>query len=121
MVPGLHARPNVVGVDALIDPGRCGHLPLQADDISIVLNTIPSTQNILFIGNGAILHKEIIKEKFQNKAYFSKNNEQTSISTGKCAYHKFLNNQIDTANSLTPLYLRKSQAERMQDLGKSNN
>ena len=92
--------------------------PYIADDILIVLDKITPTQNILFIGNGATLHKNTIKEKFQNKAYFSANNEQTSISIGKCAYHKFLSGQIDSADSITPLYLRKSQAERMQNIGK---
>ena len=31
-------------------------------------------------------------------------------------YHKFNNGILETADSIVPMYLRKSQAERMRDL-----
>ncbi|MCL2860678.1 MAG: tRNA (adenosine(37)-N6)-threonylcarbamoyltransferase complex dimerization subunit type 1 TsaB [Oscillospiraceae bacterium] len=125
----IDARNNQVYC-GIFDSNRNQLGELMADDISIVLETIENlwtatNSNYLgtcgqvplqFIGDGAVLHQNIIKEKFQTNANFSKNNEQTSISIGRCAYHKFLNGQIDSADSITPLYLRKSQAERMQDV-----
>lgn len=83
----------------------------MADDINNVLERIPNSEKILFIGNGAVLHKNIILQKFGSIAIFTEKNEQTSISIGKCASHK---NKFDNADTILPLYLRKSQAERMQ-------
>ena len=95
----------------------------MADDINNVLNNVKkySDREILFIGNGAILHKEIILNKFSNKANFTEKNEQTSISIGKIANIKFKNEDFNNADTLLPLYLRKSQAERMKELNGSNN
>ena len=85
-----------------------------ADDINTVLNSINNTNKILFIGNGAVLHKEKILQKFGESAYFTEKNEQTSISIGKCAHNK---KQYNNADTILPLYLRKSQAERMKENG----
>lgn len=89
-----------------------------ADDIDIVLNSINNNEEILFIGNGAQIHKEKILQKFGPKANFTEKNEQTSISVGKCAYKK---DKYDNADTILPLYLRKSQAERMKDVIKNDN
>ena len=52
---------------------------------------------------------EIIKNPvFAN----SEQNLQTSISIGKSAYNKFTNGIYGDSNSLLPIYLKKSQAER---------
>jgi len=87
----------------------------MADDINNVLESIPNSEKILFIGNGAILHQNIILQKFGQVANFTEKNEQTSISIGKCALHK---NKYANADTILPLYLRKSQAERMQKFEK---
>ena len=39
-------------------------------------------------------------------------NDQTAVSIGKCAYFKYQNGLYGDSNSISPLYLRKSQAER---------
>ena len=83
-----------------------------ADDIDVALNALNKESNILFIGNGALLHKEKIIQKFGTKANFTEKNEQTSISIGKCAYTK---TKFENADTILPLYLRKSQAERMKN------
>lgn len=90
-----------------------------ADDINIILENVKKDFNskILFIGDGATLHKEKIYEKFGDYANFTDKNEQTSISIGKVAIIKYRNEEINTADTILPLYLRKSQAERMKELG----
>ena len=71
---------------------------------------------ITFVGDGSILHKDLVQDKFSDyNIKFSDNNIQSSISLVKCAYHKYLNGLYGDSNSVSPLYLRKSQAERAQN------
>ena len=62
---------------------------------------------ITFIGNGAIIHKDKISDVFPNSNFIEGN---ANIGIGKAAYNSYSNNIFPT---LSPLYLRKSQAERM--------
>lgn len=66
--------------------------------------------NITFVGDGAILHKELLKGNFSN------DNNIHSSNIGICAYNKYKNGILETADTLVPMYLRKSQAERMKEL-----
>lgn len=84
-----------------------------ADDINIVIESLKKYENIILVGNGAILHKEILENNI-NILEFSKNNKQSAESIGKIAYQKYLKNDICTADTINPIYLRKSQAERMK-------
>ena len=84
-----------------------------ADDINAVLPYIDKYLPVTFVGNGAILHKELIEKKFSN-VLFSQENSQSSFALGKCAYDKWKKGNVLTADTLLPLYLRKSQAERMK-------
>ena len=81
----------------------------MADDINKVLETLQKCDNILFVGDGAIIHKNLL-----NITYFPYDNVIHSKNIAKCAYNKFKNNDTKTADSIMPLYLRKSQAERMK-------
>lgn len=85
----------------------------MADDISIVLEKIKKYDNSIFIGDGAILHKDLINNNFIN-ANISQNNKQYASNSGKIAYKKYLKNDLKSADTITPIYLRKSQAERMK-------
>lgn len=80
-----------------------------ADDINKVLETLQKYDNILFVGDGAIVHKDLL-----NITDFQYDNVIHSENIAKCAYNKFKNNKTKTADSIMPLYLRKSQAERMK-------
>ena len=53
-----------------------------ADDINIILENVKKYNNITFVGNGAVLHKDLIKEKIKN-ASFSENNDQNSFFIGR--------------------------------------
>lgn len=95
-----------------------------ADNIHSALNKCSDlskeSDNIYFIGTGSTLFKDLIKEKFGNyKFCISGNNEQSAISLAKCAFEKYLNKDFGDSNSISPTYLRKSQAERIAD-GESN-
>ncbi len=70
---------------------------------------------ITFVGDGSILHKDFITAKFANSGMninFSKCNVQSGISLAKCAYYKYLNGEFGDSNYISPIYLRRSQAER---------
>ena len=84
-----------------------------ADDINNVLEILKKYENMIFIGDGAILHKGKIIEKIE-KAELSEKNEQRSSFGGKIAYKKYLNNDLKNSDTILPIYLRKSQAERMK-------
>lgn len=72
-------------------------------------------KNITFVGDGSILYKDLLNSRLSNKLIFSNKNTQSSISLAKCAYDKYLEGLYGDSNNLSPLYLRKSQAERAID------
>ena len=80
-----------------------------ADDINVVIEALAKYDNIIFVGDGAETHKGLLGIKD-----FPYENSIHSKNISKCAYRKYKENKIDTADSITPLYLRKSQAERMK-------
>jgi len=85
----------------------------MADDISKVIENIKKYNNIICIGDGAILHKELLGQNISD-VEFSENNEQRASLGGLVGYTKFLNNDLENADTVMPIYLRKSQAERMK-------
>ena len=121
-------------IDAKNDQVYCGLFdknatPLEnylADDIHTVIQTLKKYHAITFIGNGADLHKVLLKETFPDCTIVP-DVLQSAVNQGKCAYHKWLiqsneenahtpaaSSAIKTADTLLPLYLRKSQAERLR-------
>lgn len=84
-----------------------------ADDINEVIKVLEKYENITFVGNGAILHKELLINSLKN-VDFSKNNKQSAENVGKMGYKKYLENDLYTADTVVPVYLRKSQAERLK-------
>ena len=80
-----------------------------ADDINNVINSIKKYNNTIFIGDGAIIHKNILKI-----SNFNFENILHAKNIAKCAYYKYKQNYFQTADSIKPLYLKKSQAERMK-------
>lgn len=80
-----------------------------ADDINEILKNLPNNE-ICFVGDGAILHQELLK------GIFSEDNNIHSQNIGICGFNKYKEGKTETADSIVPMYLRKSQAERMRDL-----
>lgn len=72
-----------------------------------------SSSSILFVGDGAIKHKYTILEKFSKTTFIEKElNDETATSIGKAAFDKYNKGIYGDSNCISPLYLRKSQAER---------
>lgn len=75
-----------------------------------------SSEPIIFVGDGAVCHKYNILSKLSKSIFVMESfNGENSISIGKCGYYKFKKGLYGDSNSITPLYLRKSQAERALD------
>ena len=72
-------------------------------------------KKVTFVGDGSIIYKDLLTSTLSNELVFSNNNTQSSISLAKCAYNKYLLGLYGDSNNLSPLYLRKSQAERSKD------
>lgn len=85
-----------------------------ADDINSIISILKKYDNLVFVGNGSELHKELLENELKNIS-FSDNNIQSAVSLGKIAYKKFLENDLCTADTFLPIYLRKSQAERLKN------
>lgn len=81
-----------------------------ADHIDNIISLLPN-DNIIFVGSGSSIHKEKLEHSFISD--FSANNSLSSANLGLCAYDKALNKLFVSPDELAPLYLRKSQAERM--------
>lgn len=91
----------------------------SVDTICEILNKYNS--EILFVGDGAIIYKDILKENIKSNCIFANNslNCQKASSLAKAAYDKILDNP-NINEAISPMYLRKSQAERMIELNESN-
>jgi tRNA A37 threonylcarbamoyladenosine modification protein TsaB len=70
--------------------------------------------NITVCGNGAVINREILLQKIPN-IKFADENIQLAKNTGLIGYKKFLENKLVSADEIMPIYLRKSQAERMKN------
>ena len=84
-----------------------------ADDINEIIKILEKYEKIIFVGNGAILHKELLMNSL-NDIEFAQNNKQSAENVGKIGYKKYLENNLCTADTIMPVYLRKSQAERFK-------
>lgn len=69
--------------------------------------------NIYFTGDGAILYKDLINKLILQKFKITvcENNNSTGISLGKIGYTKYKKGEYGDSSFLSPIYLRKSQAE----------
>ena len=66
--------------------------------------------------NATSLYHDLICANLTNISFANDNqNMQSSISVGRAAYDKFQKGDYGQSDKLSPLYLRKSQAERALD------
>ena len=88
---------------------------LSAKNINEILNDLSkySSLPILWVGDGALYHKYTILESFSKSTFVEKElNDQSSISIGKAGFDKYNQGLYGDSGTISPLYLRKSQAER---------
>ncbi|MBR3250023.1 MAG: tRNA (adenosine(37)-N6)-threonylcarbamoyltransferase complex dimerization subunit type 1 TsaB [Clostridia bacterium] len=89
--------------------------PLSADHIDNILDNLTDYYSgITFVGNGAIVNKDLICSRFGD-CIISNNNDLSGYKLGLAGLNAYSSGNY---NSVMPLYLRKSQAERM--LNKKN-
>ena len=83
----------------------------RADNIHNVIDNLAKyiDEEIICVGDGSQIYNDMISEKLKHVKFVNdEKNIQTSISVGKAAYKGIYGD----SNSLVPMYLRKSQAER---------
>ena len=84
--------------------------PLFADHIDNILKCLAEYKEpITFVGNGAIVNKDKICLRFNNCA-FSNSNDLSAYKLGLAGLKAYSSGNYE---NVMPLYLRKSQAERM--------
>lgn len=98
---------------------------LQDDYITENLDTLidilkEKNEKVIFVGDGAVSFKEKFIQSLSEKALFAPLhlNNQLSSSVAKAALDRALVNDFDDADTLNPMYLKKSQAERTFEEGK---
>ena len=79
-----------------------------ADDFNTIHENIAKYKNLSFVGSDAVVHRDILPEIALDNNIHEKN-------IGICAYNKYEKGLIESADTIQPIYLRKSQAERMKD------
>ena len=84
-----------------------------ADDIEEAISLLKKYEDVTFVGNGAINFKELLEKNIKN-AKFVDNNKQSAEMLGYLTYKKYKENDLKDADTLLPIYLRKSQAERLK-------
>lgn len=75
------------------------------------------SRKVIFIGDGSLAYEDKLKSALSNNAYFVPKhlNMQLATSLARAAMNYAEKNQYITYDELKPLYLKKSQAERMLD------
>ena len=100
--------------------GSCIQFSIFAEDINTTLTNITNLlsdkfTDIVFVGDGSNVYKNLITKHFSqiNIAFASEeNNIQSSISIAKAGIYKYNNGNYGDSSILSPIYLKKSQAER---------
>lgn len=87
-----------------------------ADDINNVIESLKKYNNIILVGDGTEKFADLLKENLV-EVEFSNENKQKAFSAGLIGLKKFEKNEVKNADSINPIYLRKSQAERMKKSG----
>lgn len=93
-----------------------------SDNIENILPILKKyNDKITFIGDGSIIYKSFIENYLSNYACFVDENlnKENAISIGLASFDKYNSGYIGTSSDLSPIYLKKSQAERLMDVKKS--
>ena len=86
-------------------------IPADCKNINDLISELKIYDNIYFVGDGAVNHKELLSSHLTNIT-FSTHNEISSYSLGIAGFNKF---NLGKKDDILPVYLRKSQAERAKE------
>ena len=86
----------------------------RALGIDELLDELSDYETVVFLGDGVPVHKSVICETLKNKASFAplNTNIQHASSLSVAAINAYKEGKAINGFDLTPVYLRKSQAER---------
>lgn len=91
--------------------------PFCLDTIENITNLLKKYNKLItFVGNGSIEYKDVLEFNLGKNYRFYNNiniNSLTSTSVGIAAFNLIKNSSHSKIHSLSPLYLRKSNAERL--------
>ena len=75
---------------------------------------LSKNEKVMFVGDGSVSFREKLIESLNEKAYFAPLhlNNQLSTSIAKAALEKANLGETESCDTLMPMYLKKSQAER---------
>jgi len=92
----------------------------NSGNINDVIKQFPTDKKILFVGEYEE-YKNILNNKFKNNCFFAENtlNLLNASNIAKAAFDKISLNDFDKDTTIKPMYLRKSQAERLQNDNKN--
>ena len=85
---------------------------LIADSIENTIEKLKKYSELTAVGNGALKHRSLLENKLKIK--ICEDSVQKAECAGKIVYRKYLNRNLKSADELMPIYLRKSQAERLK-------
>lgn len=82
-------------------------------NINSAINILKKYSNkITFVGNGSVAYKSLIQDQLCNIEFANENqNIQTSVSIGLSAFDKFNTTNYLPKYTISPIYLKKSEAE----------
>ena len=83
--------------------------------ISKIINVINEKQftDVIFVGDGSKIYKEKLENSLKNSIFATENDDvQNIISIANIAFNKYNSGEYGNSSSLSPIYLKKSQAER---------
>jgi len=115
LCPMLDARKGEVYA-ALYRFGRNGHLVRLAKEAVLAPERLlkgMKSEKIVFLGDGALLYRELIMQTMKNRAIFVQDllSYPSAASVGLLALGRFKEGRFDDINALEPRYLRVSDAE----------
>ena len=98
---------------------NCNELVKFAENINISIEKIKEFlekkhfENIVFVGDASAIYKDLLNTSFSSSIFASsENNVQNGSSTALAGFFKYSQNNYGDSSSLSPIYLKKSQAER---------
>lgn len=116
IVPIMDARQNRIYTASYIwdEDGFKEITEPEASTIEECIKNCGEFLDTIFVGDGAVVHKEYIKEKLGEKALFAPQPAMLARASSIAAIAKTMAENGDVSNyiDLKPVYLRKSQAER---------
>lgn len=97
----------------------CNTVTMFAENINDSIEKIKNEfkknnySNIAFVGDASVIYQGLLKDNFEKATFaLGEDNIQNGISLAFAGLKKYKNNEYGNSSILSPIYLKKSQAER---------